>query len=328
MALILLSMQMMQAAVTQRAGGIETIQVKEVAIPQVKPGWVLIQVKASGLNRSEMYTRQGHSPKVKFPRIQGIECVGVVADASDSSFSVGQQVIANMGELGREFDGGYAQYCLAPTEIVCSFTSNLPWEILGALPEMYNTTYGSVYKSLQIKKGDKVLVRGGSSSIGLSAIALCSYLGAEVSASIRPQSLEEKRQLLLDQGAVEVFADTGDFAIQGMKYDKILELVGASTLKDSLLSLQEGGICCFTGILGNEWLVKDFSPFEYIISGTYLTTYASHPWVKEEFAELIFLVEKEILKPTIYKTISLQEVREAHRIMEEGKAQGKIVLLP
>ena len=133
----------MKAAVTTRVGGPEVIEIKEVPKPELKEGWIRIKVKAFGLNRSEMYTRQGHSPNVVFPRIQGIECVGIVDEDPSGAYMKGQQVAAIMGEMGRAYDGGYAEYTLVPSRIVFPFKSDLPWEVLGAIPEMFQTVSGS-----------------------------------------------------------------------------------------------------------------------------------------------------------------------------------------
>jgi len=98
----------MKAAVTIKSGEPQVIKIQESAIPSVRDGWVLIRVKAFGLNRQEMFTRQGHSPNVVFPRIQGIECVGMVQDDPSGAYKTGEQVVAIMGGMGRDFDGSYA----------------------------------------------------------------------------------------------------------------------------------------------------------------------------------------------------------------------------
>ena len=94
----------MRAAVCTRPGGPEVLQVREVPVPAVRAGWSLVRVRGAGLNRSELRTRQGHSPNVGFPRVLGIECVGTVAGSSDSRLPEGTTVAAVMGEMGREFD--------------------------------------------------------------------------------------------------------------------------------------------------------------------------------------------------------------------------------
>ena len=316
----------MKAVVTVEAGSPNVLQLKEVAVPKVKPGWTLVKVRAAGLNRSEMYTRQGHSPNVEFPRVQGIECVGEVAASENPDLPVGCKVAANMGEMGREFDGSYAEYTLLPDDIICPFESTLDWVVLGAIPELYATAHGSLTKALKVKKGETLLVRGGTSSVGLAAISLAKALGLEVTATSRPKSFEAKRGAIADAGATP-WIDESNLSEKDVQFDKVLELVGTTTLIDSLAMLKPNGICCFTGILGNAWSLEEFAPFSHMNSCTYLTTYASGPWEKDKLLEIISLIEKGDLKPPIYKTVTLEELVEAHQIMEESKAIGKMVLV-
>src|SRR5215471_16573722 len=108
----------MRAAVCVRAGGPDVLEIHELPVPAVRPGWSLVRVRGTGLNRSELRTRQGHSPGVTFPRVLGIECVGEVAASTDPALPAGTTVAAVMGELGRDFDGGYAEYALVPDELL------------------------------------------------------------------------------------------------------------------------------------------------------------------------------------------------------------------
>ena len=197
---------MMKAAITTKVGPPDVIQIKAVPKPKIREGLVLIQVKAFGLNRSEMYTRQGHSPNVKFPRIQGIECVGIVEEDPSGTYKKGQQVAAIMGEMGREYDGGYAEYTLVPLKIVFPFKSALPWHVLGAIPEMFQTVAGSLYEALDINNGEVLLIRGGTSSIGMLACQLAKLNGLEVISTSRNMN---KTESLLENGADFVVVDDG-----------------------------------------------------------------------------------------------------------------------
>src|SRR6516162_1697876 len=128
----------MKAYVINEPGGPEKLVLTEIKTPTAKPGWVLIKVKAFGLNRSELFTRRGDSPSVRFPRVLGIECVGVVdAVGADTPFHEGQTVAAAMGEMGRAYDGGYAEYSVLPATQVMPLTTDLPWETLAAIPETW-----------------------------------------------------------------------------------------------------------------------------------------------------------------------------------------------
>ncbi|WP_246206155.1 alcohol dehydrogenase catalytic domain-containing protein [Fulvivirga aurantia] len=205
----------MKAAITTKAGSPEVIEIQEVDKPEIKPGWVLIKVEAFGLNRSELFTRRGDSPGVDFPRIQGIECVGIVEEDPSNTYSKGQQVAAIMGGMGRIFDGGYAEYTLAPLEIIFPFKSKLPWEVLGAIPEMFQTVSGSLNQALEIQKGETLLIRGGTSSIGMLSCQLAKSKGLSVIATTRNT---KKKQVLLDNGVDHVVIDGGSIEEQVSKF--------------------------------------------------------------------------------------------------------------
>src|SRR6202047_1821030 len=136
-------MSTMKAAVSHEAGGREVLKIESLPSPTRQAGEVLIRVKAFGLNRSELFTRQGHSPGVLFPRILGIEAVGLVERAPGGEFRQGETVMTAMGGMGRQFDGGYAEYTCVPAAQVQAITTHLSWETLGAIPEMLQTAWGS-----------------------------------------------------------------------------------------------------------------------------------------------------------------------------------------
>ena len=321
----------MKAAVTTEAGNPDVIKLKEVPKPTVKEGWVLIKIKAFGINRSEMYTRQGHSPNVTFPRIQGIECVGIVEEDPSGTYSPGQQVAAIMGEMGREFDGSYAEYTLVPLSIVFPFKSDLPWNVLGSIPEMFQTVAGSLYEALDIKEGETLLIRGGTSSIGLLSCQLAKTRGLTVLSTTRNP---DKADFLKENGVDHVIVDKGSIRDEVRRIyphgvNKVLELIGTRTLKDSLGCIATKGYVCMTGILGNEWTMKDFTPMGDIPSLGRLTVYMgdANNLNKDRLQDFIDNVAKGAIKLNIDRVFGLGDLVEAHQYMEDSKGRGKLVVV-
>lgn len=320
----------MRAAVTLRSGDPEVIEIQEKSVPEAKNGWVLIKIKAFGLNRSEMFTRQGHSPNVEFPRIQGIECVGTVEEDLSGTYTKGQKVAAIMGGMGRDFDGGYAEYTLVPLQIVFPFESNLPWSTLGAIPEMFQTVSGSLTQALEVQKGETLLIRGGTSSIGMLSCQLAKHLGLTVISTTRN---EAKKKFLIKNGADHVLIDNGTVSPELRTLfpegvNKVLELIGIKTLKDSLKCIKPKGIVCMTGILGGEWTLKEFTPMGDIPSLGRLTVYMGDAanLRKDLLQDFIDAVENGEITLNIDKVFSLDQIVEAHTYMESNQAKGKLVV--
>ncbi|KAL2071152.1 hypothetical protein VTL71DRAFT_12387 [Oculimacula yallundae] len=322
-------MATMRAAVVYQAGGPEVLKIEQRPIPTPKAGQVLIQVKAFGLNRSELFTRQGHSPSVQFPRILGIEATGIVASCPGDEFQRGDVVVTAMGEMGRVFDGGYADYTCVSARNVQVIRTKLEWKVLGAMPEMLQTAWGALFKGLRLQTGERLLVRGGTSSVGLAAAAIARNNGVFVMSTTRRP---DKENYLKGNGAHEVIMDDGAIAKQikkGKKFDKVLELIGTTTLRDSLHCVKEGGICCMAGILGDEWTLDRFNPMEFIPTGVNLTSYTGGPdeFMDTPLEKLAEQVRDGKLKIQIGRTFGLDEIVEAHKLMEKNSAGGKLVVL-
>ena len=324
----------MRAAVCARAGGPEVLQLRELPVPAAREGWSLVQVKGAGLNRSELRTRQGHSPSVTFPRVLGIECVGIVAASTDPLLPDGTTVAAVMGEMGREFDGGYAEYALLPNSLLMPVTTTLPWDVLAALPETYLTAQGSL-DALGIVPGDqgRLLIRGGTSSVGMAAASIASGYGLTTAATTRRPS---KTGALTAAGVDHVLVDDGGsltsvHAVWPQGPDYVLDLVGTSTAADSLRLVRRGGTVCMTGTLSG-WLIPDFEPVAMIPSGTKLTAFHSDNFKGDAGAtvlqRVVDQVEADVYRPNLDRVFALDDIVAAHRYMEDNQATGKVVMLP
>jgi NADPH:quinone reductase-like Zn-dependent oxidoreductase len=322
----------MKVAALYQAGGPECFVVEERPLPTPTGDWVLVNVKAFGLNRSELMTRKGYSPGVQFPRVPGIECVGQVEDDPSGYYKKGQKVLALMGGMGRDFDGSYAEYTLLPRSLLHHFESTLPWETLGAIPEMFQTVYGSLYPALGIQPGETLLIRGGTSSVGMLATQLAHRAGLTVLATTRNS---KKEKAMLDNGATHVLIDSGQVtesvrALFPPGIDKVLELVGTATLHDSLSCLKPGGTACMSGMLAESWTIADFAPMEYIPATVRLTTYDSGQITSPTsvFQDFIRQVEAGQVKLPVSRTFRLAQISEAHQFMDSNLATGKLVVIP
>ncbi len=322
----------MRAYVIEQAGGAERLLPRDVPIPSPKVGWVLIRIAAFGLNRSEWFTRNGDSPSVSFPRILGIECCGVVESAPGGDLEPGARVVAMMGGMGRQFDGSYAEYTCVPREHVFAIETSLPSARLAALPEMLQTTHGSLHTGLELERADSLLIRGGTSSVGYAALALAKALGKRVATTTRSAG---RSDALRAAGADHVFVDRGELADEVREYfggqgaERVLELVGATTLRDSLAATRPGGVVCMTGILGGQWSLDRFTPMEDIPTGVKLTSYSggSSDISQAQLQRYVDLVERGELALQVGPVMPFEALRDAHRLMDQNSAGGKIVIV-
>jgi len=322
----------MRAVVVHQPGGPEALSVRNVPIPVPERGWVLIRVEAFGLNRSELHFRSGVASTGSFPRIPGIEAVGTVADAPGGEFPVGTKVAAMMGGMGRAFDGGYAEYVAVPAGIVVPFTSSLGWDVLGAVPEMLQTAAGSLRVGLEAVDGQSILIRGGTSSIGLALATLGAMRGMTVYSTTRNP---DSRELLEAAGATHVIIDDGDVAAKVREIapggvDGAVELVGVNVMRDTLRAVRTGGTVCFTGMLSDQWTISEFYPMDWLPNGVRLTAYSGEAsdLTRAELQRFLDAVAAGHARVPIGRTFALDEIVQAHTLMENGTAGGKIVVLP
>ena len=325
-------MRTMKAVVLSGPGPVENLTVEELPLPPERDGWVRIRVEAFGINRSEYHTRVGLAQGVTFPRVLGIEAAGVVDAAPAGSGLVrGQKVVTMMGNMGRTYDGGYAEYTSVPLAQVIPIETDLPWETVGALPEMLQTAYGSLTTGLDLQPGQSLLIRGGTSSIGMAAAALARQLGATVLATTRRA---DRLADLAAHGVDHPLLDDGDVASKARAHypegvDAALELVGTPTLPDTLRAVRIHGTVCFTGMLSDEWIVKDFYPIGYLPTGVRLTGYGGEAsdlprGVLQHQLDEIAAGRLDLHVSRVYT--GLDEVRQAHRDMAANNATGKLVV--
>lgn len=318
----------MRAIVLHHPGGPEALSYEEVPTPSTKPGWSLIKVRGFGINRSEIFTRNGWSPTVQLPRILGIEAVGTVVETTDEvNLPEGQTVISIMGEMGRAFDGGYAEYALLPNDQLYPVHTNLSWAELAAVPETYYTAYGSLM-SLFLQPHDHLLIRGATSGVGTAAAKLARAIQNDVVITGTTRKPAKKERLLQTPIDDVVIERDGELETEN-QYNKILELVGPKTMQDSLAHLAgPGGVMCITGELGGEWSTKDFDPIASIPSGSYLTAFNSGKVTEFALNAMLHLIEEAHIDVHPTKVFDLEHTADAHAFLDSADSFGKVVVLP
>lgn len=302
----------------------ERVELTEISVPKVRPGWVLVRVKAFGLNHSEQLLRLSEirADYIYKPIVPGIECVGEIADSSDSHFKKGERVAALMGGMGRSFYGSYEEYALLPADHVFSVQTDLSWAEMAAVPETYFTAWGSLFEGLNLQKEDTLLIRGGTCALGYAAIQLAKAAGSRVIATTHR---EEKLALLKE--ADEAVLDTGKLAGTLRGVTKALELVGPKTLRDTLRCVEKGGIVCHTGILGGVYTLNGFDPIKEIPNGVYLTGFFSNYPARQTMEEIFSFLKEHRIRPGVGAVYSFSHIAEALSDMDHHRVDGKMVVV-
>src|SRR5262244_3426083 len=322
----------MRAIVLEKFGGLDSLVYKDIPEPEPKVGHVVIQIKAFGINHAEIHMRRGEWAEAA--PVSGIECVGLVKSCPGGEFAVGAKVAALMGGLGRTINGSYAEYTRAPATNVALIESDLPWAELAAVPETYATAWTCLFRNLEITRGQTLLIRGGTSSFGRAAINMAVNAGVRVIATARSK---DNLAALKELGAERVEIERRDLSKhipEAKQLDAVLDLVGNSTILDSLAMLRRGGRACLAGWLGGLAPIADFNPLLQMACGVYLTFFGSFVFGKPRFPlsdvprqAIAADVEAGRLKAEPARVFGFEEIREAHRVMEAHEAGGKMVVV-
>lgn len=313
----------MKAIVVHHPGGPEVLQMEERPIPQATANQSVIKIHAFPVHRYEALTRAGGSPSVKFPRVIGVEAVGEIYQPSQTtSLNKGQKVITFMGGLGRSFDGSYQEYALVPDKIIYPVTFNGSWTELASYPETFYTAYGAL-KATKLHKGQSLLVRGGTTGVGMAALVLGKALGLNVASTTR----QVKRELLLTRlGADSVILDQDNVLATKEKFNGVIDMVGVPAVEDSLRHVQDGGIYTLVGMLTGKWIWHDFDPFVNL-ANKYVTMYDSSRVDRQLVKELFDLINDQWLPIPIAKVFKLSEIQDAHRyVMKTDRPVGQVIV--
>ena len=322
----------MRAIILEKFGGLDSLVYTELPKPLPKAGEVVIKIKGFGINHAELHMRRGEWAEAA--EVSGIECVGIVDACPGGEFPVGAKVAALMGGLGRTINGSYAEYTRVRASNVARIDSDLPWAQLAALPETYATAWTCLFRNLNLTEGQTLVVRGATSSFGQAAVKLAVIAGARVIATTRsPGRFDTLEQL----GAARVELEAPDLAAriaESKQIDAVLDLVGNSTILDSLDMLRRGGSACLAGWLGGLAPIPDFNPLLQMASGVNLTFFGSFVFGSPGFPlsdvplqDIARQVQEGRLKAEPSRVFSFDQIREAHRIIEAGEAGGKMVVV-
>jgi len=322
----------MRAILRTGFGGPDVLVIREIPEPEPKDGHAVIQVKAFGLNHAELHMRKGEWAEIA--DVSGIECVGVVKSCPGGEFAPGTKVAALMGGLGRTINGSYAEYTRAPVTNVAAIESGLSWADLAAIPETYATAWTCLFRNLEIASGQTLVIRGATSSFGQAALNMAVNAGAKVIGTTRSRGQFPIVEAL---GAVRAEVEGADLSkriAEAGKIDAVLDLVGNSTILDSLAMLRRGGRACLAGWLGGLAPIADFNPLLQMASGVYLTFFGSFVFGKPGFPlsdvplqSIAADVEAGRYKAKPSRVFRFEDIQEAHRVMESNEAKGKMVVV-
>jgi NADPH:quinone reductase-like Zn-dependent oxidoreductase len=322
----------MRAIVREKFGGPECLVIQDIPEPEPKPGHVVIEVKAFGINHAEMHMRRGEWAEAA--KVSGIECVGVVKACPGGEFPVGAKVAALMGGLGRSINGSYAEYTRAPAATVARIESGLPWEELAAIPESYATAWTCLFRNLELAADQTLVLRGATSSFGRAALNMAVNTKARVIATTRNSNRAPELEAL---GAARVETEGPDLAnriAERKQVDAVLDLVGNRTILDSLAMLRRGGRACLAGFLGGLAPMKDFDPLTQMPSGVHFSFFGSFvfgtpgfPLSEVPLQSIVDQVAAGRYKAKPSRVFRFEDIREAHRVMEANEAKGKMVVV-
>jgi NADPH:quinone reductase-like Zn-dependent oxidoreductase len=326
----------MKAYVVEQPGGPEVLQLRDIAAPEPADDEVHVRVRAFGINRAEVYWRAGQMGAITTARVPGIEAVGEVIHDPAGTFRTGQRIATAMGGMQFGRNGSYAeQVTVLRSNVVALDGSELSWAELAALPEAYLTVWGALDKSLRIQPGQSLLVRGATSSVGLAAVAYAKARGLRVIATTRAPANSGR---LREVGADEVLVDTGaigesvrEIAAEGV--DAALEIVGASTLRDTIKTLRPFGAVSVIGLLGGPPILDRFHLMQDLPVATQLSFFpgvvVGTPAMPMQDSPLPWIAKETAARrmPSLRTmTFDFDDVRRAHSVMESDRALGKLVV--
>ncbi len=321
----------MRAVVVPEPGGVEALQVVDVETPVPGPGEVLVRVTAAGVNRADLMQRQGfYDPPEGATHVLGLECSGDVVALGEgvSEYTVGEHVVALLS------GGGYAEYVAVPVGQVAMAPRDIDLVDAAGLMEVAATVWSNVFMMAKLQHGETLLVHGGASGIGTMAIQLAKAFGARVVVTV---GSEEKAAFCRDLGADLVvnyretdFVDALDEA--GLKADVILDIIGAKYLDQNVRALNTAGRLVVIGLQGGIKGELNLSRLLTKRAAVMATSLRARPTqekaaiVSAMVAQVWPLVAEGTVRPIIHARLPLEQVRDAHQLLEDSSHTGKVLL--
>jgi NADPH:quinone reductase-like Zn-dependent oxidoreductase len=330
-----------KAVVTKGNGGFDKLHYREVPLPELGAGEVLIKVLAAGVNNTEINTRLGwysgggwHIP-TPFPFIQGTDCCGIVTQTFDSAHAalVGRRVLVRPCMrpdgfssllniwMGSDFDGAFAQYVRVPAHEVFPIDSSWTDAELGSIPCSYGSAENMVQRS-RVTSGEHVLVAGASGGVGSAVVQLAKVRGAIVTAIVGKSKMDE----VLRVGADFVVDRDSDIVSElgEERFDVVIDNVGGPHFAGELNTLKRGGRYASSGAIGGPLVNLDLRTM-YLKD---LTLIGCTAWDEPVFPQLVSYIESNRIKPLVAKTFPLADIAHAQQEFLEKKHVGKFVLIP
>lgn len=333
-------------------GGVEKLLQEDVPVPKIGADEVLVNVKATSINHLDIWVRNG-LPGVKFPlpMIPGVDAAGTVAEKGETvrHVSLGDRVVVAQGIscghcvhclngddnlcrdyklIGEHRDGADAEYIAVPGRNVIPLSGSVSFEWAAGAALVFLTAWQMIGEKARVKPGEEVLVIGASSGVGSAGVQIAKLFGGRVVATT---SSDEKASKLKQLGADEVINYTNQNVFEEVRrltgkkgVEVVFDHVGKSVWEESIKCLAKGGRLVTCGATSGAEAVTDLRYVFY----KQLQILGSTMGRKGNLITIFRLIEEGKLKPVIDRVLPLSEVREAHRIVEEGKHFGKIVLTP
>lgn len=326
----------MRAALITRPGGPEVLEIGDVPRPLPREREVLVRVRATALNRADLLQRQGRypAPPGAPASIPGLEIAGEVADVGQgvARWSAGDRVFGIVG------GGGNAEFAVVHEDELAAVPDRLSWEEAAAVPEAFITAHDALITQAAMQRGERVLVHAVGSGVGLAAIQLVRALGGVSFGTARTAGkIERARELGLDAGMVlgddpQAMIAAVDAWSGGQRADVVLDLVGGPYLAASVEASAPRGRIVLIGLMAGRATTLNLGTVltrRLTIRGTVLRTRSA---VEKAAATAAFardvlpLLETGAVKPVIDRVMRLEEIREAHALLESNRTFGKVVL--